>query len=69
MTDYLDEVLFEDQILEMLYYNKIDISERTDFVKSNNSKECIICHYWFFNNGFNFKFMYVWLSRFDNVKY
>ena len=20
--------------------------------KSNNSKECIVCHYWFFNDGF-----------------
>ena len=22
--------------------------------KSNSSKECIICHCWFFNHGFNF---------------
>ena len=29
----------------MLYYNKIKLSERTDVGKSNNSKECMICHY------------------------
>ena len=31
---------------------KIYISEGTDLTKSNNSKECMICHYTFFNNGF-----------------
>ena len=36
----------------MLYYDRIDISEGTDPTKSNNSKECMICHYWFFNHGF-----------------
>ena len=39
----------------MLYYDRIDISEGTDLAKSNNSKECTICHYWFFNHGFNFQ--------------
>ena len=39
----------------MLYYDRIDISEGTDLAKSNNSKECMICHYWFFNHGFNFQ--------------
>ena len=29
----------------MLYYDKIDISEGIDLAKSNNSKECMICHY------------------------
>ena len=32
----------------MLYYDKIDISERTDVNKSNRLKECMICHYWYF---------------------
>ena len=32
----------------------IDISEGADPTKSNKSKECIICHYWFFNHGFKF---------------
>ena len=30
MTDYLDENLFEDQILQMLYYNRIDISDEIE---------------------------------------
>ena len=41
----------------MLYYNIINISKRIDVDKSNNSKKCIICHYWFFNHGFEF-YMY-----------
>ena len=36
----------------MLYYDRIDISKGTDAAKSNRSKECIICHYRFFNHGF-----------------
>ena len=32
----------------MLYYNKIDVSDRIDIDKSNKSKECMICHYWYF---------------------
>ena len=39
----------------MLYYDRIDISEGTDPNKSNRSKECMICHYFFFNNGFKFQ--------------
>ena len=39
----------------MLYYNRVDISEGNDLAKSNNNKECMICHYFFFNHG-RFKF-------------
>ena len=39
----------------MLYYDRTDISERTDLDKSNNSKECTVCHCWFFNQGFRFQ--------------
>ena len=39
----------------MLYYDKIDISEGIDVAKSNNSEECMICHYWCFNHGFKFQ--------------
>ena len=38
----------------MLYYGRIDKSEGIDSTKSNNCKKCMICHYWFFNRGFNF---------------
>ena len=40
----------------MLYYDRIDISKRYDFPKSNNSKNCMIYHYWFFNHVFNFQY-------------
>ena len=39
----------------MLYYDRIDISKGIDLAKSNNSKECMICHHWFFNHGFKFQ--------------
>ena len=32
-----------------------DLSEKIDVAKSNNSKKCIICHYWFFSLGFKFQ--------------
>ena len=39
----------------MLDYDRMNISEGIDLAKSNNSKECRICRYWFFNYGFNFQ--------------
>ena len=39
----------------MLGYDKIDISERIDVNKRNESKECMLCHYWYFLNK-NFSF-------------
>ena len=32
----------------MLEYNRIDISEGIDTNKTIPSKECNICHYWYF---------------------
>ena len=40
----------------MLRYQKIDISEGIDINKTNASKECELCHYWFFKDiGFKFE--------------
>ena len=39
----------------MLQYDRTDISEGIDLAKSNNSKEFMICHYWFFNHVFEFQ--------------
>ena len=40
----------------MLEYNRIDISERIDVNKTNASKECDICHYWYFKDiGFKYE--------------
>ena len=32
----------------MLEYDRIDISKGIDVNKTNKSKECILCHYWYF---------------------
>ena len=32
----------------MLYYDRIDVSEGIDINKTSASKECDICHYWYF---------------------
>ena len=34
----------------MLEYDRADISEGIDINKTNLSKECGICHYWYFRN-------------------
>ena len=40
----------------MLRYQKTDISEGIDVNKTNASKKCEVCHYWFFKNiGFKFQ--------------
>ena len=39
----------------MLYYDKIDLSEKIDAAKSNSSEECIISHHWSFNHGSKFQ--------------
>ena len=40
----------------MLQYEKIDASERIDVNKTDASKECELCHYWFFKDvGFKFE--------------
>ena len=40
----------------MLQYKKIDVSEGIDVNKTSASKECELCHYWFFKDvGFKFE--------------
>ena len=40
----------------MLYYDRIDVSEGIDINKLSASKECDICHYWyFFRKRFKFQ--------------
>ena len=40
----------------MLWYQKIDVSEGIDVNKTSKSKECELCHYWFFKDvGFKFE--------------
>ena len=42
-------------ILKMLYFDRIDVYKGIDVNKTSASKECDICHYWFFLN-YTFKF-------------
>ena len=40
----------------MLEYERIDISKGIDVNEINLSKECDICHYWYFKNiGFEYE--------------
>ena len=40
----------------MLEYDRIDISEGININKTNLSKECDICHYWYYKNvGFKYE--------------
>ena len=34
--------------IKTLIYEKIDISDRIDVDMSDKSKECMLCHYWYF---------------------
>ena len=40
---YLDECLYE-------LYDRIDVSEGIDINKTNKSTECMLCHYWYFED-------------------
>ena len=41
--------------IEILYYDRIDVSEGININKTSKSKECDNCHYWYFLNK-EFKF-------------
>ena len=44
----------------MLEYDRTDISEGIDLNKTNASKECDVCHYWYFKYiGFKYE-PYLW---------
>ena len=42
--------------IQMIYYDRIDVSEGIDVNTTSESKECDICYYWYFlNKGFKFQ--------------
>ena len=48
---FLDECLYK--IQKLLYYDRINVSEGIDVNKTSASKECDVCHYWYFlSNSF-----------------
>ena len=52
----------EDRSGKMLYYGRIDVSQGIDVNKTTASKECDICHYWYFLN-YSFQFQPNVLNR------
>ena len=52
---FLDDTLHELNIEKNARYDRIHISEWDDVNKTNLSKECDICHYWYFKDiGFKY---------------
>ena len=45
----------DDEYETSLQYERVDISERIDTNKTSLSKECMLCHYWYFKD-LQFKF-------------
>ena len=84
MADYLDDIIFETdedqflgrQILQLLYYDTIHLSEEIDLTKINNSKECMVCDHSYFFHGFKLQnFVYngfhglmMWRPRLRDVE-
>ena len=54
---------FQEWVLQMFHYDRINLSVRFNLPKSNNSNKCIVFHHWSFNHGFKFK-----IPSFDEVK-
>ena len=43
-------------VIKMLQYERMNTSEGIDINKSKNSKECMICYYWYFKDiGYKFE--------------
>ena len=39
----------------MIYFDGIEINEKIDVIKDKDSIECMVCHYWHFDNEFKFQ--------------
>ena len=50
----------------MIYYDKIAVFEGIYINKTSASKECDVCHYWYFLN-YNFKFQANACNRYHNI--
>ena len=53
-------------LIKMLQYEKIDVSEGIHTNKTSASKECMLCHYWYFKD-FGFKFERYVCNKCHNV--
>ena len=55
---YYPQIFLHESALsyKMLQYGKISVSEEIDTNKTSASKECMLCHYWYFEVvGFKFE--------------
>ena len=55
---YYPQIFLHESALsyKMLQYGKISVSEEIDTNKTSASKECMLCHYWYFKDvGFKFE--------------
>ena len=60
VIEFKKEFGSDDESETTLQYGRIDISEGIDILKTNESKECMLCHYWYFKDA-RFKFEpHVW---------
>ena len=41
----------------MLQHKKVDVSEEINLDKTDKSKECMLCNYWYFLSRFVLKFL------------
>ena len=60
VIEYIKDFEPNDEFETTLQYERIDISEGIDIHKTNASKECILCHYWYFKDlNLNLNHMFV----------
>ena len=45
---YYPQVFLDEYLHKMIYYDRTDVSEGIDVNKTRASKECDVCHYWYF---------------------
>ena len=55
VIEFIKDFELDDEFDTALQYERIDIAERINIDTTFASKECIICHYWYFKD-LEFKF-------------
>ena len=56
VIEFIKDFESDDEFETTLQYEKIDVSEGIDIHKTNASRECMLCHYWYFEDvRFKFK--------------
>ena len=53
VIEFIKDFELDDEFETMLQYERIGLSEGIDIDKTNLSRECMICHYWYFKYVLN----------------